>query len=112
MIEQFLALSAVEKALVVFAILATAFLGLTRLLGKKKRLVLSIGSNGDAEERPAKTSSTAKLEAMELEWRQEVDGQIQDIKEQLYEKGGAVRLGRHDVRDCMGQAVMAVEPNA
>ena len=111
MIEAFLALSAIEKALVILALFAVPPILVLRLLAKRKRLTLSIGGNGDteAEARPAKTSSTARLEAMELEWRREVEGEIREMKGQLFEPLGAVRSGDHNVRNDMARLMLGQE---
>jgi hypothetical protein len=112
MIEHFLALSAVDKALAVFAILAMAFLGVTRLLGRKKRLTLSIGSgNGDSEERAAKTSSLARLEALEAGWRRDVEEGIKETKREIFEDDGALRLGDHKVRNDVAKMLLRSERN-
>jgi len=112
MIDHFLALSAIEKALAILALFAVPPILVLRLLAKRKRLTFSIGGgNGDAEAeaRPAKTSSTARLEAMELEWRRDVEGEIRDAKRQLFEPEGAVRRGDHNVRNDMAVLILEEE---
>jgi hypothetical protein len=45
------------------------------------------------------SGKTAKLEALEMQWRTEVDVTLEKHRAALFEPGGAVRLGDHNVRN-------------
>jgi len=110
--EHFLALSPLEKGLVVAGLLALALYSFVKLLGKRKRIEISIGSpNGDSDgqERQAKTSSTERLELIELEWRRAVEAEIREVKRELFEPERAVRGGDHRVRGDMAKAILQSE---
>lgn len=51
------------------------------------------------------TSSTAKLQAADMEWRTEVKDELKRHSRDLYEFGGAVRGGDHGVRNDMQKLV-------
>lgn len=76
------------------------------LLGTK-----AVSVRREANASRAHSSSSARLEQRDVEWRQSVDADIDKLKWEIYARDGALRAGDHGVRNDMNALLTQMERN-